>query len=397
MSIDLGAEIGDARRAALQVLLHNVRGGRGRLPRTAGWGYPEPYTRDLMIGSLGVLASGNDELAASLESTLGALAERQTPLGLIPGIADESEDLGASDTTPLFLVGLAAYREIARDPGFLDKASQKALMWCEYQSPQDRVLVAQQPTSDWRDEQWVPGHGLYVNSLVHASLLLFGRGARAGELKTEMNFPVGNEQTPRHAHEGLALPGEPYLALWSYKQQHGAQFDLLGNSLAILSGAVSTERAAEILLWVERTCSEMREAHELGVNSPPNLIPSIHRGHADWRERYERFNQPGDYHNGGIWPFVCGFHVAALVAAGKLELAQQKLVELTELCRRSSNPELDYGFNEWLSASDGRARGQDWQFWSASMYLYASACVESGRTPLFEVVRSQALAVDSLL
>ena len=41
--------IEQAKEAALQILLHNAQGPFQGLPRTAGWGYPEPYTRDLMI------------------------------------------------------------------------------------------------------------------------------------------------------------------------------------------------------------------------------------------------------------------------------------------------------------------------------------------------------------
>jgi hypothetical protein len=38
--------------------------------------------------------------------------------------------------------------------------------------PDDRVMVAQLPTSDWRDEQYVMGYGLYVNMIVYAYLRL---------------------------------------------------------------------------------------------------------------------------------------------------------------------------------------------------------------------------------
>ena len=31
--------------------------------------------------------------------------------------------------------------------------------------------------------------------------------------------------------------------------------------------------------------------------------------------------------------------------------------------------------------------GQDWQTWSAAMYLYAVKCVEEKRTPFFEEMR----------
>jgi len=72
-----------AKDAALQILLHNAHGPYQGLPRTAGWGYPEPYTRDLMISALGFLATGNKELAEALERTLVALASNQTSHGHI--------------------------------------------------------------------------------------------------------------------------------------------------------------------------------------------------------------------------------------------------------------------------------------------------------------------------
>jgi len=38
---------------------------------------------------------------------------------------------------------------------FLTKQLKKLLNGWNIKSPSDRYLVAQQPTSDWRDEQWV--------------------------------------------------------------------------------------------------------------------------------------------------------------------------------------------------------------------------------------------------
>jgi pentatricopeptide repeat protein len=36
-----------------------------------------------------------------------------------------------------------------------------------------------------------------------------------------------------------------------------------------------------------------------------------------------------------------------------------------------------------------KSGGNDWQTWSASMYLYAAKCVEEKRTPLFDEMRKQ--------
>ncbi|MEZ0131779.1 glycoside hydrolase 100 family protein, partial [Flavobacterium sp. LBUM151] len=86
----------------------------------------------------------------------------------------------------------------------------------------------------------------------------------------------------------------------------------------------------------------------------------------DWITRYEQYNLPGDYHNGGIWPFISALHIAALVKAGKHELAKEKLFLLTDLIKKSRNKDLQYGFNEWYKAQDGDPMGQDWQSWSAA-------------------------------
>jgi glycogen debranching enzyme len=103
--------------------------------------------------------------------------------------------------------------------------------------------------------------------------------------------------------------------------------------------------------------------------------------------RYEKFNLPGEYHNGGIWPFIAGFYVAALVAAKKHRLAEEKLLALTEIIRAARNKDVDFGFNEWLKAQDGQPMGQDWQTWSAALYLYAVKCVEEKRAPFFDEIR----------
>jgi glycogen debranching enzyme len=175
--------IQELKDAALQVLLHNLNGPYQGLPRTAGWGYPEPYTRDWMIAALGILVTENAELMAGLRRLLTTLANHQTRLGHIPSLAHDPSDRGASDTTPLFLIAVALYRSVSGEVGFLDDAVEKSLTWLDYQSPEDGGLVAQQPTSDWRDEQWIYGYGLYVNTLVYACSRLYGLDARARSLQ----------------------------------------------------------------------------------------------------------------------------------------------------------------------------------------------------------------------
>lgn len=380
--------IAGAKAAAVEVLLHNRHGPCRGLPRTAGWSYPEPYARDLMISLLGVLVSGDNRLTKVWRRVLETMAARQTVLGHIPSLVHDPEDRGASDTTPLFLMGVGMFRQATGETRFLEEAAQKALTWMQYQSPADRVLVAHLPTSDWRDEQWIIGYGLFVNVVLYAALRLLGQHDRANALHSMMeHFTIRGDRQQRHVHEGLVLRHKPYYAAWSYKIYRSERFDLLGNSLAILSGIASPTRARGIIRWIETECEALRRNGDLAVDLPPNFFPYIRPTDPDWHPRYEQYNRPGEYHNGGIWPFVCGFYVAALVAAGRHSLARARLMALTRLIHGKRAANVQYGFNEWHRAQDGAPRGQDWQTWSAAMYLYAARCVETQTTPFLEQVR----------
>lgn len=382
-------EIEEAKKAALIVLLHNAHGPYHGLPRTAGWGYPEPYTRDLMFSIFGIAVSGNQKLMESIRKVLETLAKNQTEHGHIPSLVHDKDDRGSSDTTPLFLVGVGIYRKVSGEHFFLEEAVEKAMLWMEYQSPSDRYLVAQQPTSDWRDEQWVTGYGLFVNTLVYSYLKLLDKDKRAEMLRRDMSrFTITGGTIHHHVHEGLVVKYKPYYAFWSYKIHSSERFDLIGNSLAILSGIASPTRAEEMVSWIEEECSEMKKRGELAVDLPPNFFPYIKPENPDWHVRYEIYNNPGEYHNGGIWPFICALYVAALVAAKRYSLAREKLIVLTHLVKKSTDDSIEFGFNEWIKAQDGKPKGQNWQTWSAALYLYAAKCVEEKRTPFFDEMRN---------
>jgi Alkaline and neutral invertase len=381
-------EIEEAKKAAIEVLLHNTHGPYHGLPRTAGWGYPEPYTRDLMFSVFGIAVSGNRKLLESIRRVLETLAKNQTEHGHIPSLVHDKDDRGSSDTTPLFLLGAGIFRKVSGEKDFLSEAVEKALTWMNYQSPSDRNMIAQQPTSDWRDEQWVTGYGLFVNTLVYSYLRILGKNDKADAMHSEMSrFTITGGTIHRHVHEGLVVKYKPYYAFWSYKIHSSERFDLLGNSLAILSGIASPSRAEDMISWIEEECINMRKKGELAVGMPPNFFPYIKPEDPDWLPRYELYNKPGEYHNGGIWPFVSGFYVSALVAAKKYTLASEKLVELTHIIKLTNTAKVNFGFNEWIKAQDGKPMGQDWQTWSAAIYLYAAKCVEEKRTPFFDEMR----------
>src|SRR4030042_2245764 len=118
----LDGQVQQAKKVALEVLLHNSHGPYHGLPRTAGWGYPEPYTRDMMFSILGIAVSENQKLLESIRRVLETLAKNQTEHGHIPSLVHDKEDCGASDTTPLFLLGVGIFRKITDEHDFLQDA-----------------------------------------------------------------------------------------------------------------------------------------------------------------------------------------------------------------------------------------------------------------------------------
>ncbi|MCL5960376.1 MAG: amylo-alpha-1,6-glucosidase [Chloroflexi bacterium] len=379
-SLDLRPVEIEACLAARALLVYNSKGPFG-LPRVAAWGYPEPYTRDLLIASLGALLLEEDIFLDMVRRMFSVLARNQSPLGLIPTVASDPHDRGASDTTPLYLMALAAYRFVSGETGFHEAEARRSMEWLHYQSPDDRIMLAQYPTTDWMDELQVGGYALFINTILYADLLLWGEPARAAALKRFLNLPYNV-----HAKEkGLAIEGRPYFAHYAFKERGSERFDLLGNCLAVLFGLVPKERAEAILDHIRDSLETLNARNDLAPGLVPCLFPYVLPGDLDWDDRYFIFCQPGHYHNGGVWPFTWAFYIVALVKAGRLSAARSQLEDLTAAIKLSKHPQLNWGFNEWLDAQSGHPRGEDWQSWSAGMYLFAAIAVAQGRVPIFDL------------
>jgi glycogen debranching enzyme len=105
-----------------------------------------------------------------------------------------------------------------------------------------------------------------------------------------------------------------------------------------------------------------------------SLTPVVQPGDPDWRDYYGMLNVPHCYHNGGVWPFIGGFYVGALVRAGRLSQAAVALEKLRTLNRAGE-------FNEWHHGETLEPMGVKSQAWSAGMYLFARECVRRSETP----------------
>jgi glycogen debranching enzyme len=98
------------------------------------------------------------------------------------------------------------------------------------------------------------------------------------------------------------------------------------------------------------------------------VVRPIRKQSALWRPYMHRHRQNAawQYHNGGIWPMVGAFWIAALMSQGERRAAKDALIQLARACALD-----DWGFTEWLHGKRLSPRGMRGQSWNAAGYLMA--------------------------
>jgi hypothetical protein len=169
-----------------------------------------------------------------------------------------------------------------------------------------------------------------------------------------------------------------YYLPWGWKNHDTIRekeewFDTAGNLLAIITGLATPVIAVNILNFIEK--NKISRPYPCKCLWPPLKI-----GDPEWKDYFELCDArtPLNYSNAGIWPFIGGFYIAALVKIKNYHQAEKELSLLAAgLMQRIKIRNLDgeYEFNEWLHGATGQPGGEPYQAWSAGMFIYACECV----------------------
>ncbi len=389
--------------------------------RAAGQAYPEVWTRDAVIAGLGMAVDGAAGGLKALAGSLKSLGAAQSHLGRIPnnimaaadaetGTSVETDTMraGAVDATAWFILGHHLLAVNGIDDIVLSSAwpaLERAHLWLRYQDSNECGLLEVHESMDWADlfanryNSLLPNVLWYAANRAMAHLATrLGRDSgpfadRAADIRHKLNqlLWVGPELEPdldwmrQHRAEWVypvklartTLVRRPYYLPYVAFRDFGDRLDTLGNLLAILFGVADSEQTDRVLDYIVAA----------GVDQPwpvKACWPPVMPGEKDWREYYRmhNLNLPQQYHNGGAWPFLGGFYVAALVHAGRLADASdalERLAWMNRLGRRGATWE----FNEWFHGASGQPMGHGWQTWSAGMFLYADKSVSAGACPFF--------------
>jgi glycogen debranching enzyme len=393
--------------------------------------YQQVWARDSMICSLGLLLCADTRGQSIHQRSLETLRQFQSGLGKMPhnvgfanvadpaliahggvlGGAGSSEKVaivdtahsGCIDNNLWYILGHYFNFVTTGDKAFLLNAwdsLEKALLWLRYQDSNECGLLEVHEAMDWADLFVNRYNVLYDNVLYYAAWKAMGHLAsvlnKASDSYFENAYDVKRKLNtvlwvgPEEAKDWSWISNErkewtytlkrietelverpfylPYLAFRDYADR----FDTLANLLAIVFGTADHAKANKILDYI----------HGVGLNEPypiQSLYPVLQPSDKDWREYYRvrNLNQPHHYHNGGIWPFIGGFYVAALVQAGRMEEARHQLAKLAEMNHRGRQQAWE--FNEWHHGISGRPMGYAGQSWSTAMFIFAQDAVENGQ------------------
>jgi glycogen debranching enzyme len=409
----------ETRERALEILRRCVTPQGFRASGLAA-GYPQIWARDSIIIFLGAVASGEPELIGAGRAALETLGAHQSARGLIPLNVNpdtgyiSTENAGAVDSNLWYILGHYLHLCATGDTVFLLRhwpCIDRALVWLEYQDMNECGLLEIPEAGNWMDLIAVRYNTLYDNVLYYAAALAHQELAQhlSGDIATHQlmvdaagiherlnsllwvdrcwvaeHFAQHLERLKTFRLEWFLLyhnigtiSSRPFYLPWVAFREYGDWCDSLGNLLAILTGVADGHRAEHILRYMR----------QVGIAEPyptKAIHPPIYPGESDWRAYYRsrNLNLPHQYHNGGIWPMIGGFHVAALVRHKWHSSAERLLIALADANRQGLNDEWE--FNEWLHGQSGHPMGFAQQAWSATMFLYADYSVRTGALPLFD-------------
>jgi len=378
---------------AIELLKRNL-GPDGILAATPGTkarrrGYTSIFGRDAAVCAIGMVLSGDRELIGAAATGLETLARFQAKNGQLPKFANSNEAagdfwyLGCIDSTLWWLIGLVFLEKHRAPRGLLARHGRgiaRALEWLQAQEHQRFFLLQQNEASDWADIMPRSGFVLYTNALWYCVKRAFGLPHLA---ETRANFnglfhPFrGVPDEYRRARllnyysRRSARDRDLYLSFVNFSFA-GNEGDVFGNVLGVLTGAMDDEGGERVL----------RALAGAGVDDPypvRAVVRPIRQGSFLWRSYMERHRQNfvWQYHNGGIWPMVGSFWIAALSASGHKRRAAQALSRLEQCCALD-----DWSFTEWRHGRTLAPNGMPGQSWNAAGYLMADYVLRRGSNPL---------------
>ena len=334
-------------------------------------GYKGVWSRDSFITFLGASLVEDKLFKETFKKSLKILGRYQSKKGQIPnaihGFDNKKPFVNylTIDSTLWFIIGHYLYKKRYEDQEMFHKHKEKidkALIWLSYQDMGEDIMLEQLPTTDWQDA-FPQKYGKTINTqaLYYYSLILMDKRKLARKLKFLVN-----------KKKGLRLWNGEYYYAYRWKnhnkyKERGEWFDSLGNLLAIIFDLATSNQANKILKYIKQN----------KINYPypvKSIHPPITKKSKYWQDYYLDCDAktPHHYLNGGIWPYIGGFYILALIKTKKFNEAKKELKKLAESNLKNNI------FPEWIDPITWKTHGR-FQAWSAGMYILAYESLKKKR------------------
>jgi glycogen debranching enzyme len=374
--------------------------------------YRRVWGRDGSFVGLAALMTGDEKLVSCTRRTLETLVRNQGPHGEIPSNVDTQTGrvsyggtAGRVDANLWFAICCGYYWQVTGDEEFLDwvlEPLEKVRFLLGSWEFNNRGLLYIPPTGDWADEYVQSGYVLYDQLLYFAA-----QHAICGlhEALHETADHMLDEKVARlkHViwdnfwfHDGDEPPDDVYHTVLFKKGRdaaprregqywmpffsplgYGYRFDGMANVLTTLLGFDGEDRGAAVDDYIaSKTIND-------GCRLIPAFLPVITPRDEAWDELQMTFshrfkNEPYEYHNGGLWPFITGLYVASLAARGKTDDAEAFHVALCDACASEMGGDA-WAFPEYLHGKTGEPGGTRFMAWSAASLIIGARYLDGDR------------------
>ena len=368
--------------------------------------YKRIWGRDGSIMSIAALLTDDAELITCTRDTLETLMKHQGPHGEIPsnydfktGEISFGSTAGRVDSDLWFLIACGQYLRKREDKKIFNLAIESIekvrflLGAWEFNS---RGLLYVPITGDWADEYVHHGYILFDQvlyyraqlevSAIHKFLLKSSESElveKSNHLKNliktnywfdgnEKNVDMGYVYHDILYKKGLKTSGEKNLKHWySFftPAGYGYRFDALANILVSLFGIATKEQSDLVDEYIKS------EVLVDDVFLIPAFHPVITPQDKNWEELKMSFsytfkNNPYEFHNGGLWPFLTGFYAADLARRGKTDLAKKFLVGIHKANKMKRHGR-NWSFSEYIHGKKIIPEGMDHLGWNAATAVIA--------------------------
>jgi hypothetical protein len=352
--------------------------------------------------------TGDESLIDGCKRTLKTLAAHQGPHGEIPSNVDTRTrrvsyggTAGRVDADLWFVIACSQYWKATGDDAFLNEmleTLEKVRFLLGVWEFNNRGLIYVPLTGDWADEYLHTGYVLFdqllylqaqrefcsIHKYIHGTEDhdLMERVYRLKNLIRANYWLKEREELPEMVYhevpykKGLKAKNrcaEKYWAPFFSPAGYGYRFDALANVLASLLLVADGDQAEKVDLYIE---DNIMPEKRLPL---PAFHPVITPKDDDWEELQMTFsytfkNEPYEYHNGGLWPFVTGFYVADLVRRKKKEKAEHYLQAIHK-ANKSMMDGKEWSFPEYIHGKSYKAGGTAHMGWSAAAAVIAQAAI----------------------